>query len=334
MMRWSILLLAAVLGLAAPAAAAEKVRIGLLKFSTNGPTFIALDKGYFAAEGIDASLVYFDAAQPIAVAAVSGDIDVGVTGIAAGFYNLAGKGALAIIAAQSREEPGYPNNGFLVSNHAWDAGLRSYKDLGGHSVAVTTVGSPTHYAIALLAEKVGVPLDSIRVVPMQTNSNQLSALAGGQVDAAVIPGTLAIPMIERKEAHLLGWSGDETPWQLGAMFVKKSMIAEHRALLEAYIRAYRRGAREFYDAFLAKGPDGQRHDGPEAPALLDILAKYIGQKPEQIKQGVAFVDPDGRLLVKDIYRQVAWYQAHGMVDKSVDPAAILDLSFVEGHYQQ
>jgi NitT/TauT family transport system substrate-binding protein len=334
MMRWIALLFAAALGFTAPAVAAEKVRIGLLKFSTNGPTFIALDKGYFAAEGIDASLVYFDAAQPIAVAAVSGAIDVGVTGVAAGFYNLAGKGALAIIAAQSREEPGYPNNGILVSNRAWDAGLQSYKNLGGHSVAVTTVGSPTHYAIAILAEKVGVPLDSIRVVPVQTNSNQVSALAGGQVDAAVIPATLAVPILEHKEAHLLGWASDETPWQLGAIFVKKSMIADHRPLLEAYIRAYRRAAHEFYDAFLAKGPDGKRHDGPEAPALLEILSKYLGQKPEQIRQGIAYVDPDGRLLVKDIYRQVAWYQAHGMVDPSVDPAAILDLSFVEGHYQR
>ena len=333
-MRWAILLLAAVLGLAAPAHAAEKVRVGLLKFSTNGPTFIALDKGYFAAEGLDVSLVYFDAAQPIAVAAVSGDIDIGVTGVAAGFYNLAGKGALAIIAAQSREEPGYPNNGILVSNHAWDAGLRSYKDLGGHSVAVTTVGSPTHYAIAILAEKVGVPLDSIRIVPMQTNSNQVSALAGGQVDVGVIPVTLALPLIERKEAHLLGWAGDVAPWQLGGIFVKKSMIAAHRPLLEAYLRAYRRAAHEYYDAFLVKGPDGKPRQGPGAPALLDILAKYLGQKPEQIKNGIAFVDPDGRLLVKDIDRQIAWYQAHGMVDKSVDPAAILDLSFVEGHYQK
>ena len=334
MMRWAALLLAALVGLAAPADAAEKVRVGLLKFSTNGPTFIALDKGYFAAEGLDVSLVYFDAAQPIAVAAVSGDIDIGVTGVAAGFYNLAGKGALAIIAAQSREEPGYPNNGILVSNHAWDAGLQSYKDLGGHSVAVTTVGSPTHYAIAILAEKVGIPLDSIRIVPMQTNSNQVSALAGGQVDVGVIPVTLALPLLERKEAHLLGWAGDVAPWQLGGIFVKKSMIAEHRPLLEAYLRAYRRAAHEFYDAFLVKGPDGKPHQGPGAPALLDILAKYLGQKPEQIEQGIAFVDPDGRLLVKDIDRQIAWYQAHGMVDKSVDPASILDLSFVEGHYQK
>ena len=334
-MRRAVLVLCAALLVPAPrAGAAERVKVGLLKFATNGPTFIALEKGYFAEQGIDASLVYFDAAQPIAVAAVSGDIDVGVTGVAAGFYNLAGKGALAIIAAQSREEPGYANNAILISNHAWDAGLRAYKDLGGHSVAVTTIGSPTHYAIGVIADKEGIPLDSIRVVPVQTNSNQVSAVAGGQIDAGVIPATLAIPMLQRNEAHLLGWAGDEVSWQLGAIFVKKSMIAARRPVLENYIAAYRRAAREFYGAFLTKGPDGKLRQGAEAPQLLAILAKYLGQKPEQVKEGIAFVDPDGRLLVKDIGRQIAWYKAHGMVDKDVDAATILDLSFTEGSYQR
>jgi NitT/TauT family transport system substrate-binding protein len=170
-------------------------------------------------------------------------------------------------------------------------------------------------------------------VPVQTNSNQLSAIAGGQVDAAVIPATLALPVVQRHDAHMLGWAGDEVAWQLGAIFVTKRTIAERRPMLEGYIKAYRRAAREFYDAFLAKGPDGTRHQGAEAPELA-ILSKYLGQAPAQVEQGISFVDPDGRLLVGDIKRQVAWYKAHGMVDASVDADTILDLTFVEGHYDR
>ena len=36
---------------------------------------VALDKGFFAAQGLDAELVMFDSAQPIAVAVASGDCD-------------------------------------------------------------------------------------------------------------------------------------------------------------------------------------------------------------------------------------------------------------------
>jgi NitT/TauT family transport system substrate-binding protein len=330
----TLLFAALAAAVATAAGASEPLKVGLLKFATNGPTFIALEKGYFAALGLDVSLVYFDAAQPIVVATVSRDIDLGITGIAGGFYNLAGKGALTIIAAQSREEPGYPNNGYLASNHAWDAGLRTYKDLPGHSVAVTTVGSPTHYALGLLADKEGFPLDAIRLMPMQTNSNQISAIRGNQVDAAVIPGTIAMPLLTRGEAHLLGWAADETSWQLGAMFATKRTVAERRPVLEAYLKAYRRAAHEYYDAFLVRGPDCKIKEGPGADALLAIVGKYVGQPPDEVRKGTAFVDPDGRLLVRDIYRQVAWYQAHGMVDKGVDAATMLDLTFVDGHYDR
>lgn len=41
----------------------------------NGPIFIALEKGYFAAEGLAAEFVPFD--NPIASAVVAGDIDFG-----------------------------------------------------------------------------------------------------------------------------------------------------------------------------------------------------------------------------------------------------------------
>lgn len=44
-----------------------------MKLTGNGPIFIALEKGYFAAEGLAAEFVPFD--NPIASAVVAGDID-------------------------------------------------------------------------------------------------------------------------------------------------------------------------------------------------------------------------------------------------------------------
>jgi len=55
--------------------------------------------------------------------------------------------------------------------------------------------------------------------------------------------------------------------------------------------------------------------------------------PATVLAGANFIDPEGRLLVSDIYRQVAWYQAQGMVDKSVSAKTVLDLSFIKGHLQ-
>ena len=72
--------------------AAEHARIGVVRSTLSAPIYIAVDKGFFAAEGIDPELVFFDAGQPIFVATVSGDLDFGVTGVTGGFYQLAAQG--------------------------------------------------------------------------------------------------------------------------------------------------------------------------------------------------------------------------------------------------
>src|SRR5258706_5310928 len=74
-----------------------KAKLGVLRLSSSAPVFIAQDKGYFRDAGLDIELKFFDAAQPIAVATTSGDIDFGITAFTAGLYNLAGKGTLKAI---------------------------------------------------------------------------------------------------------------------------------------------------------------------------------------------------------------------------------------------
>src|ERR1700743_3362051 len=90
-------LLVVLLALWASQASAEEIKIGTIKVAGAGAMFIAEQRGYFAAEGLTPKFVFFEAAQPIAVANVSGDIDFGATPPTAGFYALGGQGALKII---------------------------------------------------------------------------------------------------------------------------------------------------------------------------------------------------------------------------------------------
>jgi NitT/TauT family transport system substrate-binding protein len=96
----------------ASAQTALKAKVGVLRLSSSAPVFIAQDKGYFKEAGLDIELKFFDAAQPIAVAVTSGDVDFGVTAFTAGLYNLAGKGTLKVIGGMSREKAGYPLIGY------------------------------------------------------------------------------------------------------------------------------------------------------------------------------------------------------------------------------
>src|SRR6202521_4073765 len=135
MMSFARLALAGLLAIAASGIARaedlQKAKVGVLRLSSSAPVFIAQDKGYFKDSGLDIELRFFDAAQPIAVATTSGDVDLGITAFTAGLYNLAGKGTLKVIGGMSREKAGYPLIGYFASKNTYPAGLKKPKNLAG-----------------------------------------------------------------------------------------------------------------------------------------------------------------------------------------------------------
>jgi NitT/TauT family transport system substrate-binding protein len=311
---------------ATSAHANEAIKIGSLKAANVGAAFIAKEKGYFAAEGFDVEFSYFDSAQPVAVGVASGSLDFGCTSTSAGMYALAGQGVLKILSGMYSEAPGFHNFGIMASLKAYAAGIKSYKDLPGHSVAISQVGSPVHYSLALIADKYHLDLKSMTIEPLQGIPQIVSAIEGNQVDAAVNTATAINPLLLGHKAELLGWIGDETPWQAAITMTTTKRIAEKPQTVEAFLRAFKRGAREYHDAFT--GPGETRRDGPNAAEVLAILSKYTGQPPEQIKLSVAYVDGDARVDVKDIYHQIEWFKQQKMLKDDVDPAKVMDMKYV------
>jgi NitT/TauT family transport system substrate-binding protein len=315
-------------GVAVRAEEPLKAKIGVLRLSSSAPVFIAEDKGYFRDAGLDVELKFFDAAQPIAVATTSGDVDVGITAFTAGLYNLAGKGTLKVIGGMSREKAGYPLIGYFASNNAYAAGLKSPKDLAGKRVAVTQVGSSFHYSLGLLADKYGFQLSSVKVVPLQSLSNAAAALKGETVDAALLPASTARKLMDDGGAKLLGWVGDETPWQLGAVFASPKTLA-NKALVTKLLAVLDRADREYHDVILASVKDGKAAINDQTRPLLEIIAKYTNLPVEQVVGNCAYIDPDGKLDVKNVDNQIKWLQGQGFVDKGFDANAIIDKDFVK-----
>ncbi len=316
----------------AQAAAPTRVSIGVLRLSSSGPIFIADARGYFRDEGLEPELKFFTAAQQVPVAVTSGDADFGVTGLTAGFFNLAGRGALRIIASQSREEPGFQLVAYMVTNQAFAAGLTTLRDLPGRRIGMTTVGSTFHYSLGLLARKYSFDLSRVTMVPLQQLPNMAAAFKGGQVDAILAPVTLARQLEAENAGRIIGWVGDETPWQLGALFTSPRMIEERRPVVERFVRAYLRGAADYNRAFNQRDAAGREVRGDNYADMIAILARVLQQPAERVAVGLPFVDAQGRLNVQDIYDQVTFWQANGQAGRDVDARAIVDLSFVQGHF--
>ena len=308
-----------------------KASIALLRLSSSGPVFIALEKGWFKEAGLDLQVKDFTAATQPPLAVVSGDADFGTTAFTAGFFNLAAKGGVKVIAAQSAEKPGYPLVAIAVTNAAWDAGVRSIKDLAGKRIAMTTAGSSMHYSIEVVARKHGVDPKAITMVPLNSLPNMAAAFKGGTVDGAIWPVTTWRQVEAEAGGHLLAWVGDEAPWQLGGVFTSPKTIAERRPLVEKFIIGYQRGAAAYNEAF-GKREDGKLVPGPGYDELLAILAAAVKQTPALVAAGLPFIDPEGRLDVGDVYKQVELWKSQGQVARDADPKTFVDLTFVKGHF--
>ncbi len=313
---------------AASSVAAEPIKIGVVGVNAFAPVYVAQERGYFAAEGVPAELVYFDAAAPVAVATVSGAIDFGVAAVTAAFYNLAGQGELKIIAGAAHEVPGFHVQAFLVSKKADAEGLKSPKDFPGHSFGLTTAGAPPVYVVGgILAAKYGFDYGTIKVLPLQSIPNINTALTGGAADftsVSLLPGML--PLIERGDIKLMGWVGDLAPWQFGIVFTSTKAADTRHDTVERFLRAYRKGAHDYHDALTTA--DGKPKDGSAADMMLGILAKYTKQTIEQVKLGVPYLDGEGRVDVKDVLNQVKFYKSRNLVKGDIDAASIVDQRYV------
>jgi NitT/TauT family transport system substrate-binding protein len=319
----TVLVLVALLA-AVPVAAqtSARVKIGVLKLTSSAVLFLGADKGYFKEFGIDPDFVYFQAAQPIAVALASGDVEVGATGLTAGLYNIVAGGVqIWIVADKGREWPDHNLTALLVRKDLHDAGARTLRDLKGKTIGITQVGSTFHYNIGRFLEKEGMAAGDVELVPLQALPALNDALAARRVDAVAT----AEPFVSRLEASGAGVTivrtGDTFPWQI-ATIMYSAGFAKDRARALAFMKGYVKASRHYFDAVLAK------KSGPAYEEVVAITAKYTGANPDLVRKGFPYQDRDGRLMPGDIGRQTAWWHAHKLVRVPIAEKDIVDESFV------
>ena len=313
------LLVAGPVGAQAPAA---KVKLGVLKLTSSAVLFLGVERGYFTEFGIEPELVYFQAAQPIAVALASGDIAVGATGLTAGLFNIVAGGVrIWIVADKGREWPNYNLTALVVRKDLYESGARSMRDLKGKKIGVTQIGSTFHYNVGRYLEKEGLAPGDVELVPLQALPALNDALTAKRVDAVAT----AEPFVSRLESTGVGvtivQTGDAFPWQIATVMFS-DRFARDRTRAVALMKGYVKASRHYYDAVLA------RRSGPEFDEVVAITAKYTGASSDLIRKGFPYQDRDGRLMPGDVGRQIAWWHAQKLVTSPVAEKDIVDETFL------
>ncbi len=293
-----------------------KVSLGMLRLTSSAPLFIAMDKGFFAEEGIDA-------AHPIAVSTASSKVDVGATGITASLYNMAANGQkLGIVADKGREQKGYSSSALLVTTDNYNAGVKSLKDLKGKRIGITQKGSTFHYMLGRMLETQGMSLNDVEIVPLSKLSAVMAALESKQIDGCILNEPNITKVQKAGYGKLVVQVGDVIPYQTSAIFYSPDFMKNKDAAVR-FMRAYNKACNYYYEAAVEK------KDAKKLEEVVNIVAKYVKAPAEDIKAGLPYIDKDGKLLVSDIATQIKWYTDNKMISGTLDAKDVANTSFLD-----
>ena len=332
MIRRLLATLSLIMALCDPLSARERVTVGTRQVADSGALFLAAAQGYFKDEGLDVEMIAYRSDKDVADAVALGATDFGLSAFTPAAFSHAGRGLIKAVAAQVREKRDYEGNTIVASNMAYAKSLRKPEDLAGKVVAISQLGSAYYYQLAQIARAKKFDFNSITLKPLQTIDAMARAVGNNKVDAAIMPTQYARELMLADQAKLIGWYSEIDEQQLGALFANGKTIATKRATVEKFVRAYRRGAGD-YAQMVRYERGGKRVANMRTRELATVIARYVypgrplGAAAATVEAGAYYMDPQARLDGADIARQVEWYKAQGLIDKSIDAASIVDAGF-------
>lgn len=203
----------------ATAANADTIKIGVQPWLGYGPLWIAEQKGFFEAEGLEVELVNFNSDADMNVALVSGSIQVSSIGTNS-MINMINAGA--------------DMKGFLILDAAYGAdaviagaGIESIEDLRGKQVAFEQ-GATSDLLINFALREAGMSIADITPVQMAASDAGLAAIAG-RVDAAVSYEPYISTALKADDSFSVIFDGSAAPGLISDLLAAETAFIESNA---------------------------------------------------------------------------------------------------------
>lgn len=311
--------------------AADTIKVGLLSLTSHSPSIIAQGKGYFSDQGLQVEFVSFQAAQPMAIAIASGDVQFGVTAISASLISLAQKDVIRIIGGALTESPDVIGQKILVSKAAYDQGVTTPDKLKGRTFGITTTGSSFHYMAHKIADGSKFMRSELKVKPLQKVPAVIAALKTGQIDAWSIVPNIATGLIKSGTVVEIGKVSDYIDsYQVTTIFTSKNLATGNRDLVIRFLKGFEKGVDTYNAALVDKSLTVA-----ETNEVVGMIHKYvyssdpIEKAAGRIKAGAMRISPKGRLNLKSVQDQLTWFKSENLVPQSIDLKRLVDTSYVE-----
>ena len=214
----------------------KKMRIAIPSIVIDfAPLWIALDKGFFRDERLDAEVTYIQGNIRGVQALIAGEIQSGIAG-SAGPSGARAAGEDAVIVAVPMNRLDYT----LVARQP----VKSADDFAGKKIGIGAVGGSDEVAVRIALRHLGVDPSQVTMLVTGGSAERLTALRAGSVDAAPVGGATFIGGGAGlyKVLDLIDL-GVEFPFT--AIFTTRRFAAANRDAVLGLIRAYMLGVRFF-----------------------------------------------------------------------------------------
>jgi NitT/TauT family transport system substrate-binding protein len=283
-----------------------KGKIGYMKIVDNAAMFMAMEKGFFKAEGLELETVPMAGGAVIVQGVTSGDLQIGWTNVislyqahAEGFdFKLMGGGAANIKAK-------HESHAIQVAKASL---IKGAKDLEGKTVAVNTLNNIVHLMAMAWIDKNGGSSAKVKFVEVPFPQME-ATLSASKVDAASIHEPFATAAVEKGQVRVLAqpW-GDVLPkFLIASWFASEKWLVKNKAMGQAFGRAISRGV----DA-IQTDPEGSRAAMIKWAGLNPNLAGKIGLPV--FEKGVS---------EKDLQATIDLTQKYKLISKSIKAREVI-----------
>jgi len=300
------------------------VRVGMLSQTSDAGLFIAKDKGYFREQGLEMESLPFQNAQEMVAPLGAGQLDVGSGATSAGLLNaVAREVPIRIVADKGSTPPGFGFQGLVVRKDLVDSGAFSgCSSFKGARIAVPGIGLSPEPAIERALGDCGLGLSDIEIVPLGF-PEMPAAARNGAIDAAIMNE----PLITSSAANGIVTVYKRTDQiypnqQIAVLLYAPHLITQQRGVGDRFMLAYVKGLRDHWDAFTR---------GVGKAEIIDILSRNTTVKDKALLEQIVPVglNPDGYVNMSTFSDDVEWWINHGYVQGRLDPAQVVDNSFVD-----
>jgi NitT/TauT family transport system substrate-binding protein len=296
--------------------------IALVPSVASGSTFIAADKGYFSAAGLDVKIERIDSLSKAVAFVATNQVQVGQGGIDAGYFNGVAEGLPIVMALESGSTPLYHQ---ILLRPELKNQIKTVADLKGRKVGISPPGSTSVYEIGMVLAAAGLRLKDIDLKYLAF-TQMGAALANGALDAAleVAPFTdiaieqkIAVPWIDPEEGYIKRLPLTNVAYIANTEWIKQSPEVAKRLFV-----ALAHAGRDYCQAY---------HHGPNRAEVVDIMVKnkIVTDRDLLDRMDWQARSPDGELNLDSVDSVQTFFKQEAIIDKTAPRERLVDASFAQ-----